>query len=89
MSNRDIYSELYDTYLQYGWGTLASNYDKNIDMNNETPETILYILGKMRKEHITDLFNNAKKKTNAKEVFLKSFGSTNIKSDYDLSLMVI
>lgn len=87
MSNRDIYSELYDTYLQYGWGTLASNYDKNIDMNNETPETILYILGKMRKEHITDLFNNAKKKTNAKEVFLKSFGSTNIKSDYDLSLM--
>lgn len=89
MSNRDIYNELFDLYLQYGWGTLSKHYNDNIPLKNvnETPETILYILGKMRKEHIDILFNDAKKHTNSKEVFLKSFGSTNIKSDYDLSLM--
>ena len=90
MSNQDIYYELFDLYLQYGWGTLSKHYNNNnlpIKNLDETPETILYILGKMRKEHIDNLFNDAKKHTNSKEVFLKSFGSTNIKSDYDLSLM--
>tara|TARA_Y100000741_G_scaffold173389_1_gene131420 strand:+ start:496 stop:2109 length:1614 start_codon:yes stop_codon:yes gene_type:complete len=89
MSNQEIYNQLFDVYLQYGWDTLSKHYNNNLPIKNieESPEIILFILGKMRKEHVDKLFNDAKKHTNSKEVFLQSFGSTNIKSDYDLTLV--
>lgn len=77
-----------DTILKKGWMKLKNNY--SFKKNNELETHELILLSGIRQYYVDKLFNcNIKKISNTtkKNSFYTAFGSTNITSDYDLTII--
>tara|TARA_Y100001958_G_C21231415_1_gene557196 strand:- start:641 stop:2044 length:1404 start_codon:yes stop_codon:yes gene_type:complete len=91
--------DILNDYIYYGWGKLLKAYSTQINKIGkercievplcEQTKSKLELLGSARKLIIHDLFQCAqsKLKLTKKEISYRAFGSTNITSDYDLTII--
>jgi hypothetical protein len=83
--NSTLYDDI-DAILKKGWGSISNKYAKEINTNQSEYE--LKLLTGIRVYYIDKLFQCAKSEISKTE-FSKyyAFGSTNITSDYDLTII--